>query len=137
MFMAEDFLVQSGVSLGRLANLAKVIEAGGVAAAARLDGPNQDNQSLYSKQLADLERAFGKSLFLKDGRGRKPTLVAKQLASAYTAFADSVSELLRDASGQEAFIRIGAGDSVFKWLFLPVMRFTRPSLGISRSRKSL
>lgn len=117
--MSEDFLVQSGASLTRLANLAKVIDAGGVSAAAQIDGPNASNQSLYSKQMAELEKAFGKRLFTKDGRGRKPTLVAKQLAATYSAFSSSVEALIRDSQGRNSVVRIGAGDSVYKWLLLP------------------
>ena len=117
--MNNDFLAQSGVSLSRLANLAKVIEAGGVSAAS---GGDPSTQSLYSRQMGELEDALGKRLFTRDGRGRKPTIVAKQLATVYAAFSQSVGELIGDSQGRESVLRIGAGDSVYRWILLPALQ---------------
>lgn len=110
--------MKKGVSLSRFDSLAKVIKAGGVTAAA--DG-DSNTQSKFSRQIGDLDDALGERLFVRDGRGMRPTLAAKQLAAAYSAFEAAVDDLVLESKGRDSVVRIGAGDSVFKWMLLPVM----------------
>lgn len=127
--MNKHFLTQTGVSLSRLESLSKIIADGGVTAAAAGD---PSTQSKYSKQMSDLERVFGKeTLFTPDGRGRKPTLVAKQIAAAYASFESAVNDIVSASQGQASVIKIGAGDSVFKWMLLqkvPILEGRHPSV---------
>lgn len=117
--MSENVLSKGGISISRLESLSKVIEKGGVSAAAEGD---PSTQSLYSRQLSELEDAIGKQLFVRDGRGRKPTSLGRQLASVFETFSFAVSELVSASSTGGSIIRIGAGDSVYQWMLLPAIR---------------
>lgn len=117
--MSENVLSKGGISISRLETLSKVIEKGGVSAAAEGD---PSTQSLYSRQLSELEGAIEKELFVRDGRGKKPTSLGKQLASVYETFSFAVSELVSASSRDCSIIRIGAGDSVYQWILLPAIR---------------
>ena len=57
--MFNELLSEGGLSLDRLKNFCAVAEAGGIA---RVAGGDPAKQSLYSRQLRELEQFFGAEL---------------------------------------------------------------------------
>ena len=64
--MSDDLLQHSGLSLDRLQSFCCVAEAGGVTKAAKGDPARQ---SLFSRQIKELEEFFGVELMRRSGRG--------------------------------------------------------------------
>lgn len=105
-----SLLARKGVSLDRLRAFLLVYDAGGIARAA----PGAPvRQSQLSRQVGELERALGVALLER----RRPTPAGARLAVV-------VRDLLRGLDGVAArdarpTCRVGAGDSVLRWLLLP------------------
>ncbi|MGC9453201.1 MAG: LysR family transcriptional regulator [Oceanipulchritudo sp.] len=113
-----DLLQRTGVSLERLLNFLKVVQAGNIAKAA--DG-DPSTQALYSRQLGELERALRVPLFEKDGRTRKLTPVGQTLASITAAFVNGLqTEVSAHRKGPQT-IHIGCGEAVTYWILQPRM----------------
>lgn len=108
-------LERSGLSLERLRSFLIVAEAGGMARAAP---KSPARQSLYSRQIGELEAALEVALFTRRGRGVVLTEAGRRLST-------TVRELLRGldevALGTDASppIALGAGDSLLHWWVLP------------------
>jgi DNA-binding transcriptional LysR family regulator len=63
--MAFKSATLAGITIDRLHTLCAVVEAGTIVGAA---GPDPNRQSLFSRQLKDLEKALGTSLFDRIGK---------------------------------------------------------------------
>src|SRR5437870_2183319 len=64
--MFTDLLQKGGISLDRLQSFCLVAQAGGVTKAAKGDPAKQ---SLFSRQIKELEEFFGTELIRRKGRG--------------------------------------------------------------------
>jgi DNA-binding transcriptional LysR family regulator len=104
----------SGVSLERLEALCLVVQAGSIAQAA-VDDPSR--QSQFSRQIKDLERAFGKQLVEKQGRIVRPTPAGIAVATLSQSFFDGIAEIVHDQEDRP--VVIASGESVIRWLLLP------------------
>ena len=104
----------SGVSLERLEALCLVVRAGSIVQAA-VDDPSR--QSQFSRQIKDLERAFGKQLVEKQGRVVRPTPTGIAVATLSQSFFDGLAEIVRDQENRPVII--AGGESVIRWLLLP------------------
>jgi len=114
--MVPELLQQSGLSFDRLQSFCLVAEAGGVTKAAKGDPAKQ---SLYSRQIRELEEFFGAELIRRKGRGIVLTQAGANLhAIARESFA-ALSDFKSECKGQPVEIVIGTGDSVIQWLLLP------------------
>jgi DNA-binding transcriptional LysR family regulator len=103
-----------GVSLERLRSFLAVVEARGFTRAARGE---PTRQSQLSRQVKELEAALGQPLLERSRAGAVPTATGGRLATM-------VGELLRglrQLRGATAPWKIGAGDSVLRWLVLPAL----------------
>lgn len=115
--MKDSILNDNGFSLDKLGTFLKIIDAGSIAVAADRD---PSTQSLYSKHKSSLESAFGEKLFeLRNGK-LKPTSFGNEVAALAKAFEGALFDLRNRQRNSERPITIGAGDSVFHWLLLPV-----------------
>lgn len=113
-----DLLQRTGVSLERLLNFLKVVQAGSIAKAANQD---PSTQALYSRQLGELERALRVPLFEKDGRSRKLTPVGQTIASITAAFVNGLkTEVAAYKKGPMTF-NIGCGEAVTYWILGPLL----------------
>ncbi|MFT3711526.1 MAG: LysR family transcriptional regulator [Archangium sp.] len=108
-------LLRRGLSLDRLASFVAVMEAGGLARAAPGDPVRQ---SQLSRQVKELELAFGRELLTRTPRGLEPTAAGVALASAVRAFSRELVDVDGASSGPGR-VTLGAGDSVLQWLVLP------------------
>jgi DNA-binding transcriptional LysR family regulator len=108
-------LDRAGLSLERLRSFLRVADAGGIAAAAPKD---PTRQSLFSRQISDIEVALEQPLF--DRRGRRMTLTpaGRRLASVVRELHRGLSEVA-EAAERPLELSLGAGDSVLHGWVLP------------------
>lgn len=114
--MVADLLSESGLSLERLQSFCRVAEAGGVTRAAKGDATKQ---SLYSRQVKELEEFFGAELMRRKGRGIVLTPAGQRLHSIAREQFAALSDFKTECRAQPLEIVIGAGDSLIQWLLLP------------------
>src|SRR4051812_20858117 len=114
--MVVDLLSETGLSLERLQSFCRVAEAGGVTRAAKGDATKQ---SLYSRQIKELEEFFGAELMRRKGRGIVLTLAGQRLHSIAREQFAGLNDFKTDCRGQPLEIVVGAGDSLIQWLLLP------------------
>jgi DNA-binding transcriptional LysR family regulator len=112
-------MTNKGLSLERLESFLSVVNAGGIARAA----PSAPvRQSQLSRQLGELERALGVALFEKGTQGpRVPSAAGALLARLFRDFERGLDDVRREESGPFS-LSLGAGDSVIRWLLVPVAR---------------
>lgn len=116
--MFEHLFAERGLSLDRLKTLIEVAKAGSIAAAARGDSARQ---SLYSRQIKELEEFFGVELASRRGKvlaltGAGWELV--RLASESLCLLDDFKSRSRNLPYR---FTIGAGDSLHAWVAAPVL----------------
>lgn len=114
--MFSELLNESGLSLDRLESFCLVAQAGGVTKAARGDPAKQ---SLYSRQIKELQEFFGAELIRRKGRGIALTEAGSRLhIIARDSFA-SLSDFKNDCKGRPVEVVIGTGESIIHWLLMP------------------
>jgi len=118
LVMSKSLLSRKGVSLERLGSLLEVAQAGGIMAAAQGD-PNR--QSLYSRQIRELEKAIGASLLDRTITPHQLTPRGAMLEQIFREFAKGFGELVAEAADESPAVRVGAGESVIEWLLLPAL----------------
>ncbi|MBI3878592.1 MAG: LysR family transcriptional regulator [Verrucomicrobia bacterium] len=123
--MFRDLFQQSGLSLERLHTFCTVVEAGGISKAASGD-PNA--QSLFSRQIKELEEYFGVELVRRSGRGVVLTSHGKRLAVVVRECLSSLDDFRVECAGTPQRITIAAGDSLMRWLVLPRLKSLRGRL---------
>lgn len=102
-----------GLSLERLQSFCLVAEKGGFNKAA---GENIYKQSQYSRQIADLEKFFGASLFIRKGKTIELSPQGQELHSVCKDFFSSLHALKSTASTRKENLIISAGQSVIDFL---------------------
>lgn len=122
--MFEFLFAERGLSLDRLKTLIEVAQAGSIAAAARGDSARQ---SLYSRQIKELEEFFGVELTRRRGK----VLVLTQAGWELVRRANESLCLLDDFKNRSRKMpyrfTIGAGDSLHAWMVVPVLAEIRES----------
>jgi DNA-binding transcriptional LysR family regulator len=114
--MFAELLREGGLSLDRLQSFCLVAQAGGVTKAAKGDPAKQ---SLFSRQIKELEEFFGAELIRRKGRGIVLTEAGVRLnVIARECFA-SLLDFKRQCKNQPVEVVIGAGESVIQWLLMP------------------
>lgn len=114
--MFAELLQQNGLSFDRLHSFCLVAEAGGVTKAAKGDPARQ---SLYSRQIRELEEFFGVELIRRSGRGIVLTKAGVRLNLIVREQITALGDFKNECAGQPTEVVIGAGDSVIQWLLLP------------------
>jgi DNA-binding transcriptional LysR family regulator len=106
----------AGISIDRLNTLCRVIESGSIVLAA---GPDPNRQSQFSHQLKDLEKALGTALFDRIGKTLQPNENGRRVALAAQTFFGALDDVMNAAVGKAETIRLGAGESVLRWVVMP------------------
>ena len=114
--MFERLLSKGGLSLERLRTLIAVAEACGITLAAKGDPATQ---SLYSRQIRELEEFFGVKLVTRKGKGVAMTSAGTRLVTVARGCLLSLEGFLVETGKQKARFEIGAGDSVLQWKVIP------------------
>jgi DNA-binding transcriptional LysR family regulator len=118
MDMFSQMLSQGGLSLDRLHNFCRIAEAGGITKAA---GGDPGKQSLYSRQIKELETFFGVELKVRRGKGIVLTDAGQQLARLTRTHLIGLADFQRTAMNLPQIISIGSGNSVIEWILTPLM----------------
>ncbi len=114
--MPDDLISLAGLSIERLRSFCQIVEAGSAALAAKRNGVLAGQ---LSRQIKDLEKSLGAQLFSREGKRLKLTPVGTRLAALTNAYFGALRDL-REAEGQESKpLRLGAGDSIVRWLLIP------------------
>ncbi len=111
----ESSAAVSGFTIERLRAFCKIAESGSIVLAASGD---PTRQSQFSRQVKELEEFFGTKLVERAGKTIRLTEDGRKVALLTQAYFRSVEEL-RASSAKDEAIRIGAGESVFRWLIMP------------------
>ena len=123
--MFAELLSQRGLSLDRLQSFCLVAQAGGVTKAAKGDPAKQ---SLFSRQVKELEEFFGAELMRRKGRGIVLTAAGERLnVLARECFA-SLLDFKSGCKGLPVEIVIGAGESIIDWVLMPRLGEVRTKL---------
>jgi DNA-binding transcriptional LysR family regulator len=110
-----SFEAASGFTIERLRTFCRVAEQGAISLAAKGD---PTRQSQFSRQVKELEEFFGTKLVERAGKTIQLTDDGRKLALLTQSYFHSVEEL-RKGFARENVIRIGAGESVLRWLLMP------------------
>ncbi len=108
-----------GLSIERLQTLCLVAEKGGITKAAK---GNPNRQSLFSRQIKELETALGVTLLNRGQTPRCLTAQGEQAERAARAFLRQLRDLSSSAAEQRMEITIGAGESVIQGLLMPRLK---------------
>ncbi len=112
----SSFAEQKGLSLDRLQTLCLVAEKGGVMAAA---GGNANRQSLYSRQLRELEAFFGAPLIDRSRTPHSLTDLGRQVEKTVRGFISDLEVLVGTGKSGRVPMVIGAGESVIQAILIP------------------
>lgn len=106
-----------GLTLERLQSFFEVANAGGYARAAE---GNPVRQSQMSRQVRELEEAFGgRTLFERRGRGVVLTAAGERLVAVVREMQAGFSDVQRRDEDEPLRFSFGAGDSVLQWWVIP------------------
>src|SRR5213594_1602000 len=114
--MFPRLLQEGGLSLDRLQSFCLVAQAGGVTKAAKGDPAKQ---SLFSRQIKELEEFFGTELIRRKGRGIVLTEAGTRLETIARESFTALTDFKRDCNGRPVEIAIGTGETVIQWLLMP------------------
>lgn len=114
--MFAELLNEGGLSLDRLASFCLVAEVGGVTKAAKGD---PGRQSLFSRQIKELEEFFGTELIRRKGRGIELTDSGRRLQAASREFAAALADFKSDCQGKPVEVVVGTGETVIQWVIIP------------------
>ena len=108
---------RTGLSLERLRTLCELDAAGSYA---RMAPDDRGRQSLFSRQISELEEFFGGiELVKRSGRGIEITKAGRELSRAVRLHFRQLEEFLTEHTGQSAHFHIAAGNSIIEWLLIP------------------
>jgi DNA-binding transcriptional LysR family regulator len=114
--MVPDLLQQGGLSLERLQSFCLVAQAGGVTRAAKGDPARQ---SLFSRQIKELEQFFGTELIRRKGRGIVLTGAGVRLNLIAIECSTALTDFKSECRNHPVEVVIGTGESVIQWLLMP------------------
>lgn len=120
--MDLELTSRSGLSLDRLRNFSLVAELGSVTRAAQED---TNRQTLFSRQIRELEQFFGTKLFIRKGRKLELTESGQRLLRITKEFYTALEDYAEECQLDQRDLRIGAGDSLIQWLLLPRLKELR------------
>lgn len=116
--MLSQFVGRRGVSLERFQTFCLIAEAGSMMAAAKGD-PNR--QSLFSRQIKELESALGLELLDRSEVPYRLTEGGVRLEKLAREFFTGVDRQLGELNGTAPRLTIGAGESILQWLVIPLL----------------
>lgn len=116
--MLKNLFAERGLSLDRLKSLIEVAEAGGISKAVHGDPARQ---SLYSRQIKELEEFFGVQLTRKKGKGITLSTAGEELVNLTREYFSALSEFRTNSKNIPRKFVIGAGDSIHNWIVSPVL----------------
>jgi DNA-binding transcriptional LysR family regulator len=123
--MFGELLSEGGLSFDRLQSFCLVAQAGGVTKAARGEA---NKQTLYSRQIKELEQFFGVELVRRKARGIVLTAAGERLNILARECFASLLDFKSECKGLPMEIVIGAGESIIDWVLIPRLGNVRKQL---------
>lgn len=123
--MFENLLNRSGLSHDRLKNFLLVAEAGSMVAASEGD---PIKQSLYSRQIRELEEFFGAQLTQRKGKSISLSPSGRRLAGLIREHFQGLSDFLKEQHQLPKQFVFAAGASILDWLLIPTIKQIREVL---------
>lgn len=117
--MSLQIEMLKGLSLERLQTLCLVAVKGGIMKAA---GGNPNRQSLFSRQIKELETALGVQLLNRGQTPRCLTAEGERVERAAREFLQRLGDLSASVSERRIEISVGAGESVIHGLLIPRLK---------------
>lgn len=124
--MFWEHLENSSLSIERLKSFCRVAEVESFSVAAKGDS---NRQSLYSRQVKELESSFGTELFARRGRTVKLTESGRELYSLLNEYFSALEDYFERCGGGIGEYTIGAGDSIIQWSLLPKLKELQSAFG--------
>jgi DNA-binding transcriptional LysR family regulator len=116
--MDNSVFSKSGLSLERLKSFCLVAEVESFTKAAEGDS---NRQSLYSRQIKDLEQFFGTELFHRKGRTVTLSNSGAELHALVSEYFSALEDFHERCSGELGSYTIGAGESIIQWKLIPML----------------
>lgn len=123
--MFHELFQCGGLSFDRLHTFCLVAQAGSMTRAA---GGDPARQSLFSRQIKELEEFFGVELVRRTGRGITLTPAGERLHRLAREHLTALTDFKMECSQRPVELSIGAGDSLIQWLLLPRLQSIGRSL---------
>ena len=114
--MAFKSATLAGITIDRLHTLCAVVEAGTIVSAA---GPDPNRQSLFSRQIKDLEKAIGTPLFDRVGKTLQLNENGRRVVLAAHTFFGSLDDVMNAVVAAAETVTLGANEAVLRWLIMP------------------
>lgn len=114
--MYHELFNRKGLTLERLQALVKVADASSLIEAA---GHSPVIQSLYSRQLRELENFFGCALTKRSGKALVMSEAGMRLARVSRLYLAGMYDFLQEQRNERSLIRVGAGERLIHWLIAP------------------
>lgn len=108
---------KGGLSMDRLRTLCELETAGSYA---KIAPDDRARQSLFSRQISELEEFFGGvELVKRSGRGIEITKAGRELARAARVHFQQLEDFLTEHARQSTEFHIAAGNSILEWMVIP------------------
>lgn len=119
--MFQSIESAGGFTIERLRTFCRIAESGSIVLAAKGDSTRQ---SQFSRQVKELEEFFGAKLLERAGKTVRLTDSGRKLAVLAQSFFHAVEEM-RAAAAKDDALRVGAGESVLRWMLAPRLQELR------------
>lgn len=114
--MFRNLVGKKNLSIDRLATLCHIAEAGSIGAAT---GDNANRQSLYSRQVGELESFLGIDLLDRHSKPYRVTEAGAELSRICRNYLSALDEFVGGCQNRPSRLVIGAGESLIQWLLIP------------------
>jgi DNA-binding transcriptional LysR family regulator len=114
--MSRTRINLKGLSLDRLETLSNIVARGGIARAA---GGDANRQSLFSRQVAELEAWFGVELLDRSSTPSRPTEAALRIVRQVDEFQREMDAVRESAAGGRRTVVFGAGERMIRSYLIP------------------
>lgn len=112
----DELMAEGGLSIERLQNFCKIVDAGGLARAA---AGKPEKVSLFSRQIRELEGVFGVELKRRLGRGIVITEAGRQLAQLMRLHMRGLEDFHLEANKLPVNLSIATSNSLLEWVLGP------------------
>jgi len=114
--MSRTRINLKGLSLDRLETLSAIVAQGGIARAA---GGDANRQSLFSRQVAELEAWFGVDLLDRSATPSRPTEAALRIVRQVDEFRREMDAIREAAGSGRRTVVFGAGERMIRSYLIP------------------
>jgi len=114
--MFENLVGKKNFSIDRLSTFCHIAEAGSIGAAT---GDNANRQSLYSRQVGELESFLGIDLLDRHAKPYRVTEAGQELSRICRNYLSALDGFVAGCQDRPSKLVIGAGESLIQWLLIP------------------